>query len=256
MSAGASTKWFWSDWLGDQEVRRLTPAERGVWIDLLGLMAAASPVGYLCDGKGNPISDAELARVTNAGTVEEVRKLVDGILEKGVASRDRSGRLLNRRMVRDVTTARKKSEAGKLGGQATAEKHWGKPSLPQHVPRHLLQQGCYAPIPYQERNKTSSFGAARAKAPARAGPENAHGVGPGAPINGHSLEKQPECGKPPTGGGAGLLVEAASRPPHEIFEKEKKATADEEPELARIRAKAPSELTLGEINMLQFGIRR
>jgi hypothetical protein len=248
MSAGASTKWFWSDWLGDQEVRRLTPAERGVWIDLLGLMAAASPVGYLCDGKGNPISDAELARVTNAGTVEEVRKLVDGILEKGVASRDRSGRLLNRRMVRDVTTARKKSEAGKLGGQATAEKHWGKPSLPQHVPRHMLQQGCYAPIPnLKERNTTSSFGAARAK--------NAHGVGPGAPINGHSLEKQPRLREPSADGGAGsLAVETASRHPHETAEK--KAAAEEEPEVARIRAKAPEELTLAEINMLRFGIRR
>jgi hypothetical protein len=29
MSAKAKTDWFWSDWLGDPGVRRLTPAEEG-----------------------------------------------------------------------------------------------------------------------------------------------------------------------------------------------------------------------------------
>jgi len=156
MSAGASTMWFWSDWLGDQEVRRLTPAERGVWIDLLALAAAAAPYGYVCDGKGSPLTLEEIARVTNAGSPDEVGKLIAGILEKGAASRDRTGRLFNRRMVREKALSRKRSEAGKLGGKSTANKHWGKNHLLQHLPQQLLQHGCYAPY-LKKVSKKESF---------------------------------------------------------------------------------------------------
>lgn len=157
MSAGASTVWFWSDWLGDQEVRRLTPAERGVWIDLLALAAAANPVGYVCDSKGSPLTLEEIARVTNAGSPDEVGKLIAAIIEKGAASRDRTGRLFNRRMVRDNATMRKRAEAGKLGGKTTANKHWGKSHVLQHPIQQVLQQGCYAPYP--SNKKVSSFSA-------------------------------------------------------------------------------------------------
>jgi len=146
MSATQRTNWFWSDWLGDQAVRRLTPAERGVWIDLLALAAGASPVGYVCDDRGRPLSLDEIARVTNAGTVDEVAKLITGILDKGVASRDRSGRLYNRRMVRDAENAAKKAalsakraQAGANGARTTSLKYFGKQTLPRQVPQHLTQ---------------------------------------------------------------------------------------------------------------------
>jgi len=148
MAAKASTLWFWSDWLGDQEVRRLTPEERGVWIDMLALAAAAQPFGYVCDGKGRPLTDGEIARVTGASP-EAVSKLIAGILEKGAASRDRTGRIYNRRMVRDAETRRKKAESGRKGGNATAEKHWGKPPLLQQA----LQRGWRAPIPSKKNIK-------------------------------------------------------------------------------------------------------
>lgn len=144
MSATAKTEWYWSDWLGDQEVRRLTPAERGIWIDLIALAAVGSPTGYVCDDRGRPLALSEIARVTNAGSVDEVAKLIDGILEKGAASRDRSGRLLNRRMVRDAEKMAKRAElsakrakAGRLGAAHTNLIFHNKPVLPQHVPRHL-----------------------------------------------------------------------------------------------------------------------
>ena len=122
MSATSRTNWFWSDWLGDQAVRRLTPAERGVWIDLLALAAASNPVGYVCDEKGRPLTHEEIARVTGAASPVEVAELIKGILEKGAASRDRSGRLFNRRMVRDAEIAAKRRLNGRLGGNATALK--------------------------------------------------------------------------------------------------------------------------------------
>ncbi len=122
MSAHNSTQWFWSDWLGDQEVRRLTLAERGLWIDLLALAAVGKPVGYVCDQRGNPVSYEEIARVANA-TPTEVESLIAGILEKGAASRDRTGRLFNRRMVRQAEKTAQKRVAGKLGGDQT-KKAW------------------------------------------------------------------------------------------------------------------------------------
>jgi hypothetical protein len=100
MAASKGTYWFWSDWLGDQEVRRLSPAERGLWIDLLALAAVSNPVGYVCDDRGRPLSHDDIRRVTNAASIEEVAELIDGILKKGAASRDRTGRIFNRRMVR------------------------------------------------------------------------------------------------------------------------------------------------------------
>jgi len=148
MAAKSSTLWFWSDWLGDQEVRRLTPEERGVWIDMLALAAAAQPFGYVCDGKGRALTDEEIARVTGCSP-EAVAKLIAGIIDKGVASRDRTGRIYNRRMVRDAETRRKKAESGRKGGNATAEKHWGKPPLLQQA----LQHGWRAPIPSKKNIK-------------------------------------------------------------------------------------------------------
>lgn len=166
MSATQRTDWFWSDWLGDQAVRRLTPAERGVWIDLLALAAGASPVGYVCDDRGRPLTLDEIARVTNAGTVDEVAKLITGILDKGAASRDRSGRLFNRRMVRDAEITAKKAalsakraQAGASGALATSLKYFGKQTLQRQVPKHLTQhlprESLVNPIPIKP--KTTSL---------------------------------------------------------------------------------------------------
>lgn len=140
MTATHSTKWFWSDWLGDQEVRRLTPAERGVWIDLLALAAVGSPYGYVCDDRGRKLSDDYIARVTNAGTVEEVSRLIAGILEKGAASRDRAGRLFNRRMVREKELSAKRKRNGSLGGERTKLIWQGFKSLPRQNARQTPGQ--------------------------------------------------------------------------------------------------------------------
>ena len=136
MSAHQSTQWFWSDWAGDLEVRRLTLAERGLWIDLLALAAVGKPTGYVCDQRGNPISYEEIARFANA-TPTEVESLIAGILEKGAASRDRTGRLFNRRMTRQAEKSAKKRTAGKLGGEHTRLKWLELNGVPQHLPEHV-----------------------------------------------------------------------------------------------------------------------
>jgi hypothetical protein len=150
MTAIHSTKWFWSDWIGDEAVRRLTPSERGVWIDLLALAAVGSPVGYVCDAQGRPLTLEEIARVTNAASPDEVAKLIVGILEKGAASRDRSGRLFNRRMVRDAELRAKRSIAGKKGAAHT-NLIWKDFSV---LPHHVTRQNSQAPpSPYSNKNR-------------------------------------------------------------------------------------------------------
>lgn len=136
MSAHQSTSWYWSDWAGDQGVRNLTPAERGLWIDLLTLAAVGKPTGYVCDAKGDPVPLEQIARFANCSTAE-ASNLISGILAKGVASQDRSGRLFNRRIVRDAERSEKKRRAGMLGGTATALKFFSKNGVPQHLPQHV-----------------------------------------------------------------------------------------------------------------------
>ena len=141
MSSADGTYWFWTDWLGDQAVRRLTLPERGMWIDLLALAAFGNPVGYVCDESGRPLTHEEIARVTRAASPVEVAELIDCIVTKGAASRDRTGRVFNRRMVRDAERAkhkanlsRKRAKAGAAGAKTTNLKYKSNRDLPRQMP--------------------------------------------------------------------------------------------------------------------------
>jgi hypothetical protein len=145
MSAKAKTDWFWSDWAGDPAVRRLSPAARGVWIDLLALASAGTPTGYVTDRKGRPILLDEIARFTNC-PVQELPKLIGEIEEKGVGSRDRTGRLFNRRMVREANLAAKRRAAGAVGNKAKALNNNKTPDLRgQTATQKLERRGCLDP---------------------------------------------------------------------------------------------------------------
>jgi hypothetical protein len=158
MSAHQSTRWFWSDWSGDPAVRRLTPAERGLWIDLLALAAVAQPTGYVCDERGNPLSYEEIARFANT-TPTDAESLIAAILAKGVASRDRTGRIWNRRMVRDVALSEKRRRSGVDGAAATKLKWQQLNGLPQQLPGHVPRQTGTRALP--ERITKTFSGATR-----------------------------------------------------------------------------------------------
>jgi hypothetical protein len=75
--------------------------------------------------------------VTNTSAAE-LPELISGILDKGACSRDRTGRLFNRRMVREAEERAKKawlkdkrSKAGWKGAQTTALNYFGKEILPR-----------------------------------------------------------------------------------------------------------------------------
>jgi hypothetical protein len=165
VSSKQSTNWFWSDWAGDKAVRDLTPAERGLWIDLLTLAAFGNPTGYVVDHRGEPLAVEQIARFANCSTSEAVI-LIDGILAKGVASRDRTGRLFNRRMLRDTELAVKRRRAGHAGGVATALKWHAQTGVPQHLPGHVPRTP--GTRPSKKKDLTSTFdGSARESARAR-----------------------------------------------------------------------------------------
>jgi hypothetical protein len=158
MSGHQSTRWFWHDWAGDQAVRRLTVAERGLWFDLLTLAAIGNPTGYVCDERGEPVPVEQIARFANCSE-GEAENLIDGILAKGVASRDRTGRLFNRRMVRDVELSVKRRRAGQPGAAATKLKWQALSGLPGDLPGGLPRQNGRVPLP--KRNRNTSDDAAR-----------------------------------------------------------------------------------------------
>jgi len=208
MSATARTSWFWSDWLGDQAVRRLTPAERGVWIDLLALAAAAAPAGYVCDDKGRPLTHEEIARVTGTTPIE-VAKLIAGILEKGAASRDRSGRIYNRRMVRDAQMSAKKRLNGKAGGAATRMKWQELSGLPRHNAWQAPQQRASAPNPISKTTSTFSAAARETQDKPQDKPQAAALAR--APANGAAATKGTSEIGPPSSAGRAQLEEIYAR---------------------------------------------
>jgi hypothetical protein len=162
MSSKQSTTWFWSDWAGDEAVRRLSPAERGMWIDLLSMASVGKPPGFVCDERGDPVPLSEIARFANC-SADEASNLIDGILRKGAASRDRSGRLFSRRMVRDYELSVKKRRAGIAGAVATQLKWQALTGVSGHLPEQV--PGHAGTRPSKKRKITStSLGAARENA--------------------------------------------------------------------------------------------
>lgn len=90
-------KFFTGDWLKDPNVTMLSPAARGVWIDLLCAMHEAGRYGELCG------TTDQLARIARCSTAELVQALAD-IETTGVADvtlSNNTTKIVNRRMLRE-----------------------------------------------------------------------------------------------------------------------------------------------------------
>lgn len=123
MSGTIWSKFYWSDWLSDACLRRSSVAARGLWIDMLCIAAQSDPIGYL---KVNnvPLTVNDIARMCGASE-PETGTLIDELERNGVLSRDRTGTIYSRRMVRDEKKARTAKKNGKLGGNPTLTNHSG-----------------------------------------------------------------------------------------------------------------------------------
>lgn len=121
---------------------------------MLCLAAEADPTGYVLIGS-RPVDATDLARLTGASEAE-VTCLMSELDRNGVYSRDRKGRIYNRRMVRDDKLRRQAQQNGKLGGNPTLGKETTKPPgvNPYDKGRHKTQSLSRRPKPKTEIDKS------------------------------------------------------------------------------------------------------
>lgn len=126
MSAHPWLKFYPRDWRGDQALRAVSIAARGLWIEMLCIMHEASPYGHLILA-GRAVSNDVLARVAGLGA-DECGALLAELESAGVLSRTRKGVIYSRRMVKDHSRAEKGRKSVKLRGGQWAENKEKKPS--------------------------------------------------------------------------------------------------------------------------------
>lgn len=102
-------KFYPRDWRGDQALRVVSLAARGLWMEMLCIMHEASPRGHLLIG-ASAVTDEALARAIGART-EEVQALLVELHDAGVFDRSRKGVILSRRMIADEKRAKVGREA-------------------------------------------------------------------------------------------------------------------------------------------------
>lgn len=124
-------KFYPRDWRGDQALRAVSIAARGLWMECLCIMHEARPYGHLVLN-GKPVGDDALARMTGA-PVDEVAALMAELRQAGAFSVTREGIIFSRRMTKDHARASK--------GRKAVQKRWAqqadnkeKSSTPNRAP--------------------------------------------------------------------------------------------------------------------------
>jgi hypothetical protein len=102
------------DWMKDPELRSVSLEARGLWIDVLCMMAESDPRGYL-QISGNAPSDTQLARMVGC-TKEELSRGLSELSAAGVFSVTKTGVIFSRRMVRDDNIIKIRQKCGRMGG--------------------------------------------------------------------------------------------------------------------------------------------
>jgi hypothetical protein len=115
MSATTWSKFYWADWRSEPSIRMVSLAARGLWIEMLSLMAEASPRGYLLV-KGKQPTIEQIASMVGA-PVKQVKSLIAELEGAGTFDKLDDGTIISRRMVRDQARA----DAGRGGRQETGQ---------------------------------------------------------------------------------------------------------------------------------------
>lgn len=123
MAGTTYSLFYWADWRSDPELRMCSIGARGLWMDLLSLMAESDPPGFLLVSGKRP-GRKEIARVAGV-TVEEAERLFRELEANKVFSRDSRGVVFCRRMVRDHKKRVALQKGGKKGGETSVSKRKG-----------------------------------------------------------------------------------------------------------------------------------
>lgn len=108
-------KFFPTDWLSEETLRLVSMGARGLWIDLLCLMARSNRRGYLELAGGIKPTSEQIARLLGR-SVAEIEPLLDELKQAGTFSIDESGIIYSRRIVRDTESYNQAVMFGKKGG--------------------------------------------------------------------------------------------------------------------------------------------
>lgn len=157
-------KFYPRDWRGDQALRAVSLAARGLWMECLCIMHEAKPYGHLVLN-GNPVDGDTLARMTGV-PVDEVSALMAELRQAGVLSVTGKGVVFSRRMTKDHARAQK--------GRKAANKRWSQASddveqseAPNRSPNGLpttQKPDTRSQIPEREKSLAQQSGTARADA--------------------------------------------------------------------------------------------
>jgi hypothetical protein len=129
-----SFQFYPGDWLNDAALRMCSVGARGLWIEMLCLMHQGSDYGVL-KVNHTPILQVNLARISGA-TLPDVEGWVVELETAGVFSRDESGCIFSRRMIRDEEVRAARAAGGKLGGNPAlkgSKKVASKDNLPANL---------------------------------------------------------------------------------------------------------------------------
>jgi hypothetical protein len=91
-------KFYPSDWLSDEALRGCTPAARGLWVDMICLMAKSKRHGYLLSGD-KPMTPEHLSRIFGQ-SLETTGELLIELAQAGVYSMSENT-IFSRRMTKD-----------------------------------------------------------------------------------------------------------------------------------------------------------
>ena len=127
-------QFYTGDWRKDPGVQSLPYYERGIWFEILCLMHESAQRGKLLLN-GLPMPEEALSQILGLDK-GEVKRVVNLLLERGVASRDQeSNAFMCRRMVRDELVRRQNAKSGALGGNPNLKAGKTCVSQPKDNPR-------------------------------------------------------------------------------------------------------------------------
>lgn len=141
-------KFYPRDWRGDQALRVVSLAARGLWMEMLCIMHEASPRGHLLIG-ASAVTDDALARSVGA-RIEEVQAMLVELHDAGVFDRSRNGVILSRRMIADEKRANEGRKAklealGKIEGKGRPSRVATRPPTTQKPESRGKVEGANTP---------------------------------------------------------------------------------------------------------------
>jgi len=152
------SKFFWSDWRAEPGLRLCSLAARGLWIDMLALIAESPVPGHLVVAGRSPSVD-EIARLVGAPAGDVQRCLAE--LESGaVFSRTGDGVIYCRRMAKSPSDglSEKRQEAGRKGASSRWESRRNSMAngMANGMAKDVLPSVCHTTQPTD--NTTEQYG--------------------------------------------------------------------------------------------------